>query len=171
MKPATLEAALKNHLNLRAEINELEELKTRSEKELAGLEVSCDLQDQAALTKIAGLQVLIRLLPARIAARENQRESVRASLVGAGEAFIAETLRPKLSSLRATAMEKVKKSVAAIYSDKHTLAEVIAQSDLVQSVETISGNITIQNNPQDCVGYINNILRVLKRAEEIEKTL
>jgi len=171
MKPATLKSALETYLNLRAEIGELEDLKIRSATELAELEAGCDLKDKAALQEIARLQVLARLFPARIAARDNQLETARAALVRAGSEFITETLRPKLNALREAAKEKVKIAVAGIYSDKDALDSAIAKSDLVRSVEAIGWNLTIQSNPPNSIDYVQTILQVWERATEIEKTL
>jgi len=171
MKPATLKSALETHLKLRAEIGELEDLKARSATELAKLEAGCDLKDKAALQEIARLQVLARLFPARIEARDNQLETDRAALVEATSAFIAETLRPKLNALRESAREKVKKAIADLYSDKDALDAAIAKSDLVRSVESIDWNRTIQTNPSNSITYVQGFLQAWNQAVEIEKTL
>jgi len=170
MKMNELKAALDGHTQLGGKIASLQTLQEKCSNALVGLEDEASLEDQNALEKIGRLRIQSDLLPSRIAALEEARETSRLQLLTGAEEFGEAVLRPKIKTLRVAAVEKARGQLAGLYSgDK--LVHAINQSAIVLSLDQISAGLQRDPDPASPREYVTRRMAVLDQLQKIEKTI
>lgn len=169
MNLTELKSKVTAHENLTGELPKLETLREKTAADLAELSANCDLADETSLLKVARLQLLAGLLPARIEALQKQHEqSAKALTEFAGE-FVSQVLRPKISAVRAAAAEKIKKVLAPHFSNADQLMAAVNESDLLTSINSLY--CTRDCDSSYAIRFSRQVVDSFESITKIEKTL
>ena len=167
-----IKSALAKRTALVLEIQDLGRRRREIADKVANLELTCDLDDAAALGKITGLCATAEFLPRRIENREQALENFDDELLKTCHDFIMQTLGPRLRNLEARAIAKVKAKLKPNFSDDTDLDAAIAKSSLVKELEDIQAGTQIQHNPAGkVIVYAHVLLKSWKDAAAFESKL
>ena len=133
---------------------------------LAALENTCDLGDAGALGEVGRAQILVALLPRRLAAKEQELSGTEPEILKEVHKFIETTLAPKIRSLRQKAEGKMKTELQPIFPNAETLNAAIFSSALISGLEKLANLVAIQANPFD--GVMKYAKRTLDAWEEVK---
>lgn len=161
-----LESSLSKQASLQADIAEIQRLSAESATQLATLETSCDLGDAGALGEVGRMQILVALLPRRLAAKEQALAGTEPEILKEVHNFIETTLAPKIRSLRQKAEGKMKTELQPIFPNAETLNAAIFSSALVSGLEKLANLVAIQAQPFD--GVIKYARRTLDTWEQVK---
>jgi hypothetical protein len=161
-----IESSLSKHANLQAEIADIQRLSEESATRLAALENTCDLGDAGALGEVGRTQILVALLPRRLAAKEQALTETEPEILKEVHNFIETTLAPKIRNLRQKAESKMKTELQPIFTNAETLNAAIFSSALISGLEKLANVVTVQANPFD--GAIKYARRTLGAWEQIK---
>ncbi len=143
------------------------------ESDLASLISTGNLDNEETLNRIGRLEILSRVLPARIAEREQARTRGKEDLQATCHDFIEAHLGPRLRELAINARAKVKATLSKAFAtgfDKASLEldSIVESSDLVHRITLISASSKIQTvtNGQ-YIEYANDLISNWNSAEAI----
>lgn len=169
LETQNIESALEKHARLQAEIEDLRRLSADSTTRLATLETSCDLGDAGALGEVGRTQILVALLPRRLAAKEQALDGTEPEILKAVHNFIETTLAPKIRNLRQKAEGKMKTELQPIFPNAETLNAAIFSSALISGMEKLANVVTIQAQPFDgAIKYARRTLDAWEQAKTFE---
>jgi len=164
-----LESALSKHASLQAEIADIQRLSADSTTRLAALENTCDLGDAGALGEVGRMQIMVALLPRRLAAKEQQLAEAEPEILKATHRFLEETLIPKIRSLRQKTEGKMKTELQPIFPNAETLNAAISSSALVSGLDKLAFGASIQAQPFDgVIKYARRTLDAWEQAKTYE---
>jgi hypothetical protein len=169
MKKPELNALLEAHAKFGEQISSLENLHQKTTEALAEMEATGNLEDQAILDKISRLRVRADLLPERCATLAVEQETSLVGLLAGAEEFVEQTLQPKIKAVWAAAVEKVKATLAGIYSGQK-LIFAVNESDVVLSLDQIARGLQRDADPASPTEYAARRLAVLDQLSKIEKS-
>jgi len=169
LETQNIESALEKHASLRAEIEEIRRLSDDSTTRLAVLESTCDLGDAGALGEVGRTQILVALLPRRLAAKEQALAGTEPEILKEVHNFIETTLAPKIRNLRQKAEGKMKTELKPIFPNAETLNAAIFSSALISGMEKLANLVTIQAQPFDgVIKYARRTLDAFEQAKTFE---
>ncbi len=161
-----LESALSKHASLQAEIADIQRLSAESATRLAALENTCDLGDAGALGEVGRTQILVALLPRRLAAKEQQLAEADPEILKATHSFLETTLIPKIKSLRQKTEGKIKGELKGYFPNPETLNTAILSSALISGLDRLAFGASIQAQPFD--GVLKYARRTLDAWEQVK---
>jgi len=159
-----LESALSKHASLQAEIADIQRLSADSTTRLAALENTCDLGDAGALGEVGRMQIMVALLPRRLAAKEQALAGTEPEILKEAHNIIETILAPKIRSLRQKTEGKIKTELGTYFSNPSTLSAAVSSSALIAGLDALANVATIQAQPFD--GVIKYAWRTLDAWEQ-----
>ncbi len=165
-----LKAAMAARRRREAEIAALREMLAEKSARQVELETSGDLGEAAVVNEIGKLQVLVGLLPRRIASKEQQDVKAEESLVAATNEFIREHLGPRVRNLEARTRVVVEKELAPHLPEPSALMRAVAGSERVRSIALLDWSVTIKPE-RGAMAHAEGALKAWEGADEVEKKL
>ncbi|MEI9863030.1 MAG: hypothetical protein WDN00_00420 [Limisphaerales bacterium] len=167
-----LKAALEKRVKLVLEIKDMERRTRNIADQISDLEMTCDLDDPAALGKITQLQVLVGFLPRRIDNREQALDKFDVQLLDDCHEFITKHGGPRLRDLVTRAKAKVTAKLQSNFSDEADLEQAVSKSSLVAEIERIQAGVTIYHHQSDkVITYASVLIQAWKDADAFEAKL
>jgi hypothetical protein len=165
-----LESVMAARHRSQVEISELRAMLAEKSARQAALETAGDLGESAVLSEIGKLQVLVELLPRRIAFREAEDVKAEEALVQATNTFIQEHLGPRARQLETRTREIVEKELSRDISEPSALMRAVARSERVQSVERLALAVSLRP-PGGAVMHAERTLKAWGALGEFESAL
>jgi len=165
-----VKAAMAARQRSKAEIAELRKMLVEKSGRQVVLETTGDLSNAAVVNEIGKLQVLVGLLPRRIAFKEGEDVKAEGSLVAAANEFIREHLAPRVRRLEERTRVIVEKELSPHIRDKGALMRAVAGSERVRELGRLSCASSVQ--PQwGAMAHAEGALKAWAGADEVEKKL
>jgi len=153
-----------------AEVAELRAMLAEKTARRVELETSGDLGAGVVIGEIGKLQVLVELLPRRIAFKEQEEVKAEENLVAATNDFIREHLGPRVRCLEERTRVIVQKELSAHIRDQGALVRAVAGAERVRELARLSCASSVQ--PQwGAMAHAETALKAWAGADEVEKKL
>jgi hypothetical protein len=140
---AELESALEAVLEIRAKLAREADLVARAGRELALLEPSIDLEDEAMLARASKLMTLASLAPKKLAALREKLHGAQETLVVVRDRFYRDSVRPRFDDLRRRAIAKAEEALRGNYTDANALRQAALGTALVLALPPMTPDYLI----------------------------
>jgi hypothetical protein len=139
---------------------------TDTQAQLADISLNGDLESDKVLNRAGRLQILIGLLPGRIAASEPLVVQAEAELLTACHEFISQVAGPRLREVVAATKAKVKGELQKHFGDPIRLEQAVDSSSQVREISDLNFTLTIrQVESAGLFTYATNLLACLDKIE------
>lgn len=152
------------------EISELRRMLADKSARLMELETSGNLNEATVINEIGRLQVLVKLLPRRIAFKEGEDVKAGRNLVEATNEFIREHLGPRVRQLGVRTRVIVEKELSSHFRDAAELIRAVAGSERVRSIALLDWPASVQPE-HGAMLHAEGALEAWAAADEFEKAL
>lgn len=143
---------------------------TDTQAQLADISLTADLESDKVLNRAGRLQILLGLLPGRIAAAEPQVVQAEAELLAACHAFISQVASPRLREVILATRAKVEAELQRHFADSNQLEHAVNNSALVQEISGLDFTLTIREvGSGELFSYATNLLGCLDKIEAAAK--
>jgi hypothetical protein len=153
-----------------AEVAELRGMLAEKTARRAELETTGNLNDSAVTNELCKLQVLVDLLPRRIAFKEDESARVEENLVSVTNEFIREHLGPRVRELMVRTRVVVEKDLATHIHDGPALIGEVAGSERVREVQRLDWSMSLQPE-RGAMAHAEGAIKAWVAAGKFEKTL
>lgn len=165
-----LKSAVAKRQKSRTELSELRKLLAEKSTQRSVLETTGNLNDKAVITELGQLQVLVELLPRRIAAKEEDDVKAEKTLTEATNEFIQEHLGPRVRQLAERTREIVRSELSSHFRDPAALTIAVAKSERVRSIERLSWTATLHPE-RGAIEHAEGALKAWQDSHEFERAL
>lgn len=165
-----LKAAIAQRRKSQAEVGELRTMLAEKAEGRRDLETGGDLNDAKVISEIGKLQVLVELLPRRIAFKEEEDAKAEKDLVEATNEFIREHLGPRVRQLATRTRVIVENEMSSHVRGASALMVAVAKSERVRTIERMDCAVSLEPE-RGAIFHAEGALKAWTEVDEFEKRL
>jgi len=175
MKPTTQinnspKAFLVEHQKRQEELEKLRSLNETTSAWLAQQERTADLADKSALAEISRLQVMCKLLPNRIADREEALALFEDELFELCRRHVSLELGPRCRALLDQTRQSVRRELSSHISDSLELDQAVEASSAVREIVSVEFSVTVKlEHLRGAAGYAADLFEAEKQIAALER--